>query len=239
MKRIFCVLSLLLSAASAAEAQVEWRWANVVTTGNGFYGNLEFRNTNAYGDPNIVAITALMLTASQRVVDRCAPPVSDCFIGGSISYGVGNVQQMDFYAGQTIWRAGYRLLPITNSSSYQLSVPWVASGAPYDHTVVLGCPVPETPTMIGDYGYRTCAADGYDGWVSVDASLNVSDPNPPTGWYGVDDIDVSFSTITLDGLNAMQVVPEPATYALVAIGLGLIAAVKGNRRNSKSLQSKR
>lgn len=235
MKTIFGALAMMLGVATTAQAQVEWRWSNVTTYGAGFFADLEFRNSNQYGDPDIWAIYGFSVSAKQNVVDHCAPPVPDCFVSGDVASAIGNVQNSMFYAGNTQWREGYSIMPITNSTLYRLSTPWYTNayaGSGFNYAGVLGCQVPELPSGFGDYGYRTCAADGYDGWIKARVGLVVYDDLLPEGYYGTDDVDVTFSTFMLAGPNAMQVVPEPATYAMVGFGIAAIAFARRKRRTS-------
>lgn len=226
------LLAAALALPSVGHAQVEFSFANFVTTQNGFTTTLLFRDGNKFTDPTIVALgKSFQVSTSESVHAFCQQMYTCELFGGQRSYFVGNVQHADFSAGTGTYRAqvdgyydaGSCFLPYGDTCVTK------AFDAMYS---VYGCQAPAI-SGIAEYQARTCAASGYDGWLALDlhfayfAQPFAAPVSVPT--FSALDLKATFNPVTLAGVNAL-VAPEPTTWALC--GLGLLAIAAARRRHA-------
>lgn len=225
MKRIL-LAALMLCSATTARAQVDYMFIDFLNNPNGFTTTLLFRNTNQYGDPTIIAIDRVFTVGvTQRVRDYCGIDGLCSLYGPATSY-YGNVQHNTFALGAGNWEPmGYSSIGGGGTQHF-----WNAWDAQANYTGVLGCQVPALTFAMAQYAGRTCAADGYDGWMSV--GLNYFTTMPAMR-YSEADLEVNFTTSVLAGPNAMNVVPEPTTLSMLLFAVTTLGLLQGSRTRKR------
>lgn len=229
MKR-FLGAALFLCSSATAQAQAEYKFTDYVSTAHGFSATLQFRNTNAFGDPKVLALDNFFsVTAGQRIKDFCTTVyVCDWQGDGGVQY-IGNVQRGEFFAGDFPY-------PWFYESSYEPRgcFFWYCDGITYvsnSYAKVLGCQVPATSSI---YTGRTCDAAGFDGWLAVafrfrwdiryDGDSTIVMPD-----FDTSDLNATFHELELQGPNVMTAVPEPSAWAMIAMGLLAVGVLRRRR----------
>jgi hypothetical protein len=234
MRKLIAVLALSLAGATTLPAQASYTFTNFVQHANGFNGRIEFRNVNQYQDPAIYMIGPVFYVGvSQRVRDFCQGTVIFCeFNGSSAVEFSGAVQNGRIDVGSSFLDGGQMYgLYGGFAAPYRFVEYWDARGS---SLAVFGCQVPAFG-YIGFYVGRTCDADGYTGSLYADFMFRYWTSNDDVLAATVGDLYADFDNVLLSGPNAMAVVPEPGTYAL--IGLGLMAIAIAARRRVRNTHS--
>lgn len=229
-RRAGIVTLCVLAVPSVVVAQAETRVQNITRTAFGFTASVLFRNTQGFGATNVIGLFQMGIRLGSRFDPTCRTFSNQCGIGGVFAdLREGRVDDRTFAIGNTQYRSfvgywatedscvGYCERFYPNSPSFVLGL--------------LGCSVPFVNNVIAGYAGRTCAAEGFDGWLRKDVSVLIdSSLGLPTD-FAPSDLQIRFFARTFGpDVYPQSVVPEPSTYALFTTGLaGLVFARR--RRN--------
>jgi PEP-CTERM motif len=239
------VIALLAAAAVSTSANAQLQYSVDLMSPfhrqagfSGFRATLLYRNINSYSDPSIISLTAFTVGVSQRVKDFCNAyglAVDSCVIAGDRSRGsadgtLGKVQTGTIPVGNSFWIYS----PGTDEESCILNCSQrrftmrSAFG-------VLGCQAPfPTPDT---YSGRTCAADGYDGWLTLSLQFNYFDfsafGDVPRFEFNASDLYMTaVNTVWAgpSGFVPISLTPEPSTWVLMGTGMLMVATMSRRRR---------
>ncbi|MEO5816701.1 MAG: PEP-CTERM sorting domain-containing protein [Gemmatimonadaceae bacterium] len=202
----------------------------------GFLANVFYRNINSYSDPSIISLRMFTMSVSQRVKDYCTlydigrESCTIAGVGGSANRIQGNVQTGAIPLGNSFWLYQPGIDEdscVTQCSSRRFDLGGFG---------ILGCQAPfPTPDF---YAGRTCAADGYDGWLSIALQFHYADYNAYPG--GIPEFTFEESDVYLTAVNTVRQgpsgfqptsTPEPSTWILMATGMAMIATMARRRPN--------
>jgi hypothetical protein len=228
MRKLIVGFALSALSAFTAGAQVQYKVTNFTLTTSGFAGSLEFRNINNYGDADIYSVDRVFgVGVTQRVKDFCTSNADFCeFYGPSSQADIGLVGNNNLVVGGIPWIKDARYYGNGGfAAPYKFSYHWDAMSG----TGLWGCQLPQF-TGIVSYAGRTCDADGFTGSLSVDFTFTYNAyTTGATIALTEDDVVADFTNVLWPGPNAYNVVPEPATYAMTALGLGVLALARRKR----------
>ncbi|MEO7361309.1 MAG: hypothetical protein ABI120_13340 [Gemmatimonadaceae bacterium] len=214
MRKFLWVLLALFSARLPAQT---YQYVNFQTfTGafsSGFSATLLMRNEGgengrAYvlGPPSVIGVSA-------RVQAACLAKASSCVLGGGPSHPVGPLQVASFRVGDDLWVGGQIFSELGCGGNFCFALRYETFGG----GGILGCTLPAgTPFSL--YVARTCDAEGYTGAVAINVSF---------AYHGSDAASIALTTADLSGPSgAVFVTPEPATRAMLLVGLGCLGVVR-------------
>lgn len=226
------ITSLSTTRALAAQASipVENDWS-ITDRGDSFVEiTLRFRNTQGIDPQRIFGITGLSFEYNGFAFANCN---LFCSWSSPAFSTIGNVDKSSF--SNNGHPVVFDLGPLAYSYAGNFTSAFfgpLLSTPGSDTWGVLGCQtVPDIPALMGTsggFGGRTCAADGYDGWIQAVTTFRAG----PTASSGIDLSNATESDFTAGAggryrvLPDVQVVPEPGTYALVAFGVGALALIR-------------
>jgi hypothetical protein len=230
MRRLISALALILSPMSIqGQVPFEIQNTNFVATQNGFTETILFRNVQQYGAPQAIATGQMFLSVSQRLQTFCAPSNIVCSILGLGPMFVGNVQHNRFTIAGNTYDPGTPLIGNSFGQDDTFSQVWDPLGS----AVLFGCqlPIVQAPDLVRTYYARTCAAEGFDGFLGINVffqysvSGSMSPPSilPPFA-FSAADAELGLSQRIIVG-PTLFVTPEPATLLLMAGGLLAIGMV--------------
>jgi len=224
MRRLLLALSFTLAAP--LPAQVAYQFVNFQTfTGatNGFDATFLVRNSGGYDAPSIVSVgNAVRLSLADRVRTFCnSAAVFGCVYNGTQLAPVGPVQRSTFTNNGSPWiaNASYNFEGCVESRCPLFS--FGVQSTPY---VIMGCRLPSAVQLVYEYFGRTCDADGTTGAFAF--GVHFSYLPRDGGFIG---LTVNDLMATFDNRVFPNVVPEPSTWALLAVGLAGLVGIKRRR----------
>ncbi|MEP6831924.1 MAG: PEP-CTERM sorting domain-containing protein [Gemmatimonas sp.] len=228
MKRIFFALLLV---AAPLHAQAESQFTNFALTSTGFSTTLLFRNVNPFTDVNVVGIQSVHVGMSARLLNFCTA-FETCVVTSSPVVAFGNAQTSTFVAAGSTF--GFAPFSISSCASFGCAVGRFFT-AQLGTLGVLGCALPG-PTggpqqSFYNYTGRTCPEVGLDGWLALNVGFSYIQGNnaAPTFAFAISDLTADFGRSTV----AVTATPEPATLALVGLGLMSLATMRTARRSGR------
>jgi hypothetical protein len=241
VRTVLLALLALFGVGTTSAAQFQYRvtqfdpfyQASAGYYSAGFTAHVLFQNINSYSDPSIVIFNSFTLDVSQRVVNFCRQLSVDygCNMGlanrPDLAFGIsGNVQTGDIRIGDGLADIFfYQSRPQEDSCAANCYRRYYW----YDGVGVLGCQAPLP--WARKYGGRTCDADGYDGQLSMDVRFLYPAPLSVSPLvFQQSDFNISAHNFVVPGPSVfVQPTPEPASWILMATGLGLVAATVRRR----------
>jgi hypothetical protein len=241
---IVVVASLAFSALtpSTAVAQFfEHRIVDFSSSTRGFTAKIQFRNTQGFGAAQSYGITTLFARVSPRLFNACIPQTMTlCGLGmhGVSDRMVGNVQTTAFTLAGTRWAPNTRYFDFESScGGFHAICTRVYPDIPQGMGL-LGCSVPGSTSPVEFFAVRTCAPEGFDGWVEKSIQFSGDADILGVGPYTASDVLVSHAGV-FRGPDIYTVVPEPSSLVLLGAGmLGLMLRV-GQRSRSPRVRPDR
>jgi hypothetical protein len=228
------VASTGTQVAAQAPPPVEWRVADFVATADGFTANVLFRNTQRFGASQMYGI-GLIGIVTPRLIQPCLRAglsVSCGFgqrAGGAVT--VGRVQTTSMTVAGTRWAAN----PAYFNFESSCGSPGICGRTYPDGNIgigLIGCSVSAAPPPVVFFAMRTCADEGFDGWVQKSMEFRGNATELGVGEFTSADLSVSLQGNFFLGPDVYTVVPEPSTWALMATGVAVLAIFTRSRRNT-------
>lgn len=191
--------------------------------------SVQFRNEAPFESNRVFAITDISINNFGGMTPY--GPRSESMIGDGL---LGNVftGQVDAVVPGALPLA-YRANWFEGGSSSGQSSRWGGSSTStsvLDGWGLLGCGVPQFDWRIVNglnHAGNTCALAGFTGWVTMNFAVTFYDPTPN---YMGSELTANVYGFYVDrAAVAVNVVPEPATWAMMALGLGIMAVARRRR----------
>lgn len=229
VRRARLILLCALAVPAMAGAQAETRVVNITPTAFGFTASLLFRNTQGFGASNVIGLYQMGVRLGSRFDATCRTFSNQCSIGAVFAdLREGNVDDRTFVIGGTRYSSfvGYWATEDSCTAYCERIYP----NSPTFSLGLLGCSVPAINNSMIEYAGRTCAAEGFDGWLRKDIGVRI---DPALGLprdFMPSDLQVRFFTRTFGpDIYPQNVVPEPSVYALMVTGLAGLAWARRRR----------
>lgn len=234
-RRLLGTALLALSPMAARAQYVDFRTALLPQVGGSGpqWLKVDFRNTRGYEPGVFFGIRGVNLSFSQRMRLACG---IDCGLGFATVGTVGNVDLRDT-PGDLPLSARLGDWLFNDQSSGLATASFGPVAGPSEGFGLLGCSIPFNDYLggtdprwtVGGAG-RTCAVDGYDGYVRLEIPVYLSASAAGLG-FATGDVDLTFTTELYTGqvMTTMNA-PEPSTVVLLASGLLGVAALGRRHR---------
>lgn len=231
MKR-FLVALLFACTPIAMQAQVTYSFADFAQSNSGISARLLFRNSSSDADAIARGIQVVSFTLSQRVLDFCANSavVQNCDLRGQRIGFVGPVQYSAFGrgGGQFVPQLGlYDVVGCSDQCQFR------QFGDVLNGTSLLGCALPQPPvSLFFGYAGRTCSDEGFTGLFEIDVRIAFNYLGTgPAPVFDESDFGTKFNV--RDFGPALTTVPEPSTWAMTLIGLGVVGLAIRRKRTRR------
>lgn len=216
MKKLVATLLLALSSAlpTRASAQIvesEWTLTGVHDSYVSFA--LRFRNTQGYDATKAYGITGVIASYNGPDANLC-PAFCGWYLPDYKMQGNVDTSPMDVGLGVSDFSSHALVYNNVNHAWAYFGQYRAATGL-YTYGL-LGCQRVVATWFSGQtHAGRTCAAEGFDGWLSTEMHFSGGPYVDPQN-FTADNFSFGFG---VEEFEIQSVVPEPSTYALMALGL--------------------
>lgn len=239
LKRMITGAAVLIASLSLPQALIgqqyptESSWSITGADEGSVEITLRFRNTQGYDPNKIFGITSIGFSYLGPTNVNCSTMY--CLWSSPILSTIGNVDKSPFFLGGyplNFSLGDLALLYAPNHESMSFGPLYELRRPGANTWGVMGCQtVPDVPTLWGSstFAGRTCASEGFDGWIEAKSSFWTGG----IGGTGIDGRTLTAADFSAGPGGEYRILPtpEPGTYALLAFGLGAVAMFHRKRRS--------